>query len=77
MAKWVLSPVAEAELTEILDYVAEQSGSLAVVEGVHLDFKKAFDTLADSPGIGSERRVAGSGSWGRSAARPDAHRMAH
>ena len=52
MATWVLSPVAESELAEILDYIADQSGSRRVVENVLADFVKAFEELAAAPGIG-------------------------
>ena len=55
MATWVLSPVAESELAEILDYIADQSGSRRVVENVLDDFVKAFEELAAAPGIGFRR----------------------
>ncbi len=38
MATWVLSPVAEAELADILDYIANHSGSRRVAESVLTDF---------------------------------------
>ena len=55
MATWVLSPVAESELADILDYIADNSGSRRVVENVLTDFVKAFEELAASPGIGFRR----------------------
>ena len=55
MATWVLSPVAESELAEILDYFADQGGSRRVVENVLADFVKAFEELAAAPGIGFRR----------------------
>ena len=55
MATWVLSPIAESELADILDYIADQSGSRRVTEGVLADFVAAFERLAASPGIGFRR----------------------
>lgn len=55
MATWVLSPVAEAELADILDYIADHSGSRRVAESVLTDFVQAFEKLAASPGIGFRR----------------------
>ncbi len=52
MAKWVLSPIAQEELTAILDYIAEQSCSFATTARVQDDFIDAFDMLAVNPHIG-------------------------
>ena len=55
MATWVLSPLAEAELADILLEIAERSGSRQVAEGVLDDFLEAFDKLVATPGIGFRR----------------------
>lgn len=55
MTTWVLSPLAASELAEILDYVADDSGSQQVVERVLADLVKAFEQLAASPAIGFRR----------------------
>jgi len=56
MAKWVLSPLAHAELQEILEYIAVTSGSVAIADKVANDFAAALDTLAASPKIGWQRK---------------------
>jgi antitoxin ParD1/3/4/toxin ParE1/3/4 len=55
MAPWVFSPVAESELADILDYIADQTGSRRVAESVLTDFVRAFEQLAATPGIGFRR----------------------
>ena len=55
MATWVFSPVAESELADILDYIADQTGSRRVAESVLTDFVQAFEQLAATPGIGFRR----------------------
>lgn len=55
MATWVLSPLAETELADILLEIAERSGSRHVAEGVLDDFLEAFDNLVATPGIGFRR----------------------
>jgi plasmid stabilization system protein ParE len=49
-----LSLLAEADLAEILDYVAE-TGSLQRTEGIHRDLLAAARQLAEMPGIGHAR----------------------
>lgn len=55
MAAWVLSPVAESDLADILDYIANEAGSRGIAEGVLTDLVEAFEALAASPGIGFRR----------------------
>jgi plasmid stabilization system protein ParE len=55
MPGWILSPLAAVDLEEILDYIAADSGSQAVVEKVAGDFATALDALASSPGMGWQR----------------------
>jgi len=49
------SPIAESELEDILDYIAQESGSLSITEAVLADFRKAFDKLVQTPLMGRER----------------------
>lgn len=53
--QWVLSPRAVRDLTEILDYIDANSPSLRVADKVQDDFEKAFNDLAQMPGIGRVR----------------------
>ena len=53
--RWVLSPKAVNDLTDILDYIEAESGSARVSDKVQDDFEKAFHDLADMPGIGRVR----------------------
>lgn len=55
MATWVLSPIAETELADILIEIAERSASHQVAESVLADFLEAFDKLAATPGVGFRR----------------------
>jgi len=55
MAQWVFSPLARTELQEILDYIAADSGSLAIADQVAGDFEAALGTLVASPDIGWRR----------------------
>jgi len=56
-AGYRLSQTAEAELEEILLYVAEQSGVDRALR-VHRRFVDAFEHLTEMPNSGSERRDA-------------------
>lgn len=55
MPAWVLSPLASAELEDILRFIAEDSGSDVIAAKVLDDFTDALDLLAVSPGIGWHR----------------------
>lgn len=60
MPDWLLSPLAKAELKDILDYIATDSGSEERATKVLDDFLEVFDKLADSPRIGRRRSLTGS-----------------
>ena len=57
-AGYRLSQTAEAELEEILLFVAEQSGIDRALH-VHGRFVDAFEHLAKMPGSGSKRSITG------------------
>jgi toxin ParE1/3/4 len=53
MSRFVLTPAAEQDLTEIWDYIAADNPDAA--NRVHDAFLKAFRRLAESPGLGHYR----------------------
>jgi antitoxin ParD1/3/4/toxin ParE1/3/4 len=56
VAKWVLSPLAQGDLIETLEYVAEESASLEVAERLLSDLEAAFVRLEAMPRMGSLRK---------------------
>lgn len=52
MKRFILTQTAEAELAQILEYIAQHDGIDRALR-VHAKFADAFDTLASSPRIGS------------------------
>ena len=52
MKRYVLAETAEADLTHILEYIADRDG-IGRALTVHQAFTAAFELLASSPGIGS------------------------
>ena len=56
MSRYLLTRTAEAELEELLAFIAEQDGR-GRAEHVLVRFLDAFENLAASPGIGHHRRL--------------------
>lgn len=55
MASWVLSPRATAELEDILQFIAEASGSQVTAQRMLDAFTRALDQLAVTPRMGRRR----------------------
>lgn len=58
MTRLVVTADAEADLSEILDYLKEQASAL-VADDYGRKFRASIERLVEFPGIGSRRKVLG------------------
>ena len=54
MSRYVLAPAAQEDLVAIRDYYLEEAG-YRVARQMLAEFTKAFQTIAQTPGIGHQR----------------------